>query len=215
MCSSVGCGLRFPVEAGSLLGATCPRCSQPTTIAGSSFETHGAAAVPVRSTLSLAALLDNVRSLSNVGTIFRSADGVGLAPLHLAGITPTPAHPRLKKTALGAEASVPWQSHASGVVAAQQLTRDGWRLWALEGGSSARPYMHAVDAVQQCTQPLRVCLVVGHEVSGVDPRILAQCHARYFLPMLGQKTSLNVATALAVVAYALRFAATPNDLVAS
>jgi tRNA G18 (ribose-2'-O)-methylase SpoU len=149
-------------------------------------------------------LLDNVRSLSNVGTIFRSSDGAGVTHIHLGGVTPTPDHPKLAKTALGAERSVAWTHHPDPVAATAKIAAAGTELWALEGGADVTLF-----ELLPLPADRRVCLVVGHEVSGVDPRILEQCAVRAHLPMAGLKGSLNVAVAFSVAAYAIRHGLAP------
>jgi len=148
----------------------------------------------------LQALLDNVRSTFNVGSIFRSADGAGLQHLYLCGITPTPDHPKLAKTALGAESNVPWSQHRNALDLAAMLQAQGYQLWALETTATALPL--------QAAPPLPakgVVLVVGNEVTGVDPALLARCTQVVALPMDGQKRSLNVAVAFGIASYTLRF----------
>ena len=224
-CTAAACGLRFPVADGSSLGARCPLCRSPTEWADDAYPTHG---VPPerereRSTeaeavaeaedgsatrLQVEALLDNIRSLSNVGSMFRTADGAGLAHLYLGGITPSPEHPKLAKTALGAERWVAWSRHPDATAIAAALRAGGRRLWALEGGPRSASLFD--PAVARAAAELRagghaVVLVLGHEVSGVDPRILEQCERVIHLPMRGSKDSLNVSVALGVAAYVLRF----------
>jgi len=198
-----GCGLRFPVDDGSPLGASCPHCGRPTSFVDDAYPSHEAPrgdAVP-RHAARLGALLDNIRSLRNVGSMFRTADGVGLELVVLGGVTPTPAHPGFAKTALGAESSVPWRGDADALRAASQCVQDGWELWALEGGPRARNLFSA--DVLDAAKDRAIMLVVGHEVSGVDPRILALCREVLYLPMVGVKGSLNVSVAFGVAAYAL------------
>lgn len=214
-CSAADCGLRFPVDCDadgtSTLGLACPLCGAPTELADPPYSTDEAprsrtdGGIPIGRCV-LAALLDNIRSLRNVGSIIRAADGVGLAHLVLAGITPTPDHPGLAKTALGAERSVPWTRSPDAVRAAAELVADGWALWALEGGPRATSLFDAELAAAR--DGARICLVVGHEVSGIDPRVLAMCERVLFIPMLGHKGSLNVAVAFGVAAYVLRFGST-------
>lgn len=209
-CTAPDCGLRFPVDQHSPLGAVCPRCGAPTRFVDAPYQTHGVttpeagAAGPV-----LEALLDNIRSLRNVGSIFRTADGAGVGHLHLGGITPTPDHPKLAKTALGAEQVVPWTHHPDAAAAAVALQQEGAVLWAVEGGAESvslfDPRLQR-DLAEQGPGVRRV-LVFGHEVSGVDPRIVALCQRVIHLPMLGIKDSLNVSVAFGIVVYALRFAA--------
>jgi tRNA G18 (ribose-2'-O)-methylase SpoU len=145
-------------------------------------------------------LLDNWRSLFNVGAVLRSADGAGVAHVHLCGITPTPDHRRLAKTALGAERTVAWSYAANGVTRAEELKRTGCCLWVLEGGPAARNLFG-------CRLPPReqgIALVAGNETCGVDPGIVALADQVVALPMAGAKESLNVAVALSVAVYWLR-----------
>lgn len=146
----------------------------------------------------LCALLDNVRSLFNVGSIFRSADGAGVSHLYLCGFTPTPTNPKLAKTALGAEQTVGWSHHNNAVDLALSLRAQGHRLWALEALPGATIIFDA--------PPLdgSTVLVAGNEVTGIDPDLLALCSCTLAIPMYGRKRSLNVATAFGVAAVVLR-----------
>lgn len=200
-CTSETCRLRFPVDEGSPLGERCPKCRAPTTPTGPAYVTHPAPS-SASPPLVLEVLIDNVRSLRNVGSMFRTADGAGIAHLHLGGFTPTPDHPKLDKTALGAQARVGWTHHPDAAAAAQRLRDEGAELWALEGGPQSRSLF---DPAFRAAPPSRCVLVVGHEVSGVDPRILERCHRVVHIPMLGVKDSLNVSVALGIAAYTLRF----------
>jgi len=147
----------------------------------------------------LIALLENVRSLWNVGSIFRSADGAGIGRLVLTGITGTPPRREIEKTALGADQAVAWRQCVDPLAAALDERRAGFRLIALEtGGQSV-----TIDQVDG-TQPL--CLMVGHEVAGLSPRLLEIADLRVALPMRGVKESLNVAVAFGIAAFALRAA---------
>jgi tRNA G18 (ribose-2'-O)-methylase SpoU len=142
-------------------------------------------------------VVDNVRSLFNVGSIFRSADGAGIHHLHLCGITPTPANPKLAKTALGAEHAVSWTYHRNSLDCAEQLRAAGYLLWALEEHAAAT----SIFTVPLPMVP--VALVIGNEVTGVDPALLACCSTVVALPMQGIKRSLNVATAFGAAAIIL------------
>ncbi len=145
-------------------------------------------------------LLDNLRSAYNVGAAFRIADAAGLRHLYLAGITPSPKHPGVGKTALGAQRAVPWSHHPNSVRLVITLQTEGWAIWALETGPASRP----LDELLGTALPERLLLVVGNEVAGVDPAILHRADAVAALPMWGVKASLNVATALAAAIYRLR-----------
>lgn len=196
------CGLRFPVARDSPLGEQCPHCGAQTEIVHAGYDTSEVSRTPVQG-MHVEALLDNVRSLRNVGSIFRSADGVGLAALHLCGFTPTPDHPKLAKTALGAEHAVAWSHEPDAVKRATGLVGAGVRLWALEGGQHSVPLDAAVGDLDPA---IPLCLVLGHEVSGVDPRLEALCERTIHIPMHGTKGSLNVGVAFGVATYMIRYA---------
>jgi tRNA G18 (ribose-2'-O)-methylase SpoU len=147
------------------------------------------------------ALLDNIRSIYNVGSMFRTADGAGIRHLHLCGMTATPEQPKVVKTALGAEQAVGWTFHPNGLEAAEGLQKQGYRLWALEGGRRAEPLFAA--QVDPAGPP--ILLVVGNEVAGVDPAILERCERVLSIPMSGVKQSLNVVVAFGIAAYFLRW----------
>lgn len=145
------------------------------------------------------ALLDNIRSVYNVGSMFRSSDGAGISRLYLCGTTSTPDNPRLAKTALGAQDSVPWSYARNGLETARSLKRTGRRLWALEGGPGSIPLSEV--SVELDASPL--VLVVGNEVSGVDPAILEICERSVHIPMTGAKSCLNAAVAFGIAVYFL------------
>jgi len=146
--------------------------------------------------LPAAALLDNVRSMYNVGAFFRAADGVHLEKLYLCGITAHPPKKAISKTALGAEEVVPWEHDWDAVGMAEALRRKGFEIAAVETS------LHAVDLFEW--QPkFPVCVAFGHEVEGLRPELLEIADTHVRIPMLGQKTSLNVATAAGIVLYEL------------
>lgn len=202
LCTNGACGLRFPVLAGDVRGANCPVCGSPAICAAGPYPEHktGTCEIPGDAP-EVEVLLDNIRSLYNVGSLFRTADGAGVRRLHLCGITPTPDNPRLSKTALGAQKTVPWTFHRDGCKAAADLKASGRRLWALEGGKGS-VFLH--DVPDEATGNDLV-LVVGNEISGVDPGILELCDRILSLPMQGVKSSLNTAVAAGIAIYSLRF----------
>lgn len=143
------------------------------------------------------ALLDNIRSAHNVGSMFRTADAAGLAGLFLCGITATPPRADLEKTALGAQRSVPWDYWPSTEAAVRALDQRGFTLVALECAPDAVVYDAPVAGYP-------VCFVVGNEVDGVSPQIQSLCHRTAMIPMHGAKESLNVSVSFGVMAYAMR-----------
>lgn len=146
--------------------------------------------------LPVAVLLDNIRSMYNVGAFFRAADGVGLEKLCLCGITAHPPKKAISKTALGAEESVPWEHDWDAVKMAEGLRRSGFEIAAIETSAQA------VDLFDW--QPrFPICVAFGNEVDGLAPKLLEMADAHVRIPMLGRKKSLNVATAGGIVLYEL------------
>lgn len=205
-CSNPKCALRIP--AGRALKTEqlkCPRCKSPLSAVPTADEVFTALSQFSKKTspaIHLEAILDNIRSTFNVGAMFRTADGAGISHLYLSGLTPLPGNPRISKTALGAEFAVPWEYVPNGFQLAQNLKADGKILWALETTSTAVS-LFEIRALPQ-NQPL--VLIVGNEVSGVDPAILELCDQTIFIPMSGFKHSLNVAVAFGIAVYHLAFA---------
>ena len=143
------------------------------------------------------ALLHNIRSLWNVGSMFRTADGAGIDHIFLTGYTATPEHPKMNKTALGAEQAVAWTNWRDGLALARGLHAAGHRLWALELGDGAE----SLFTVEGVLAGDPIVLVFGHEVDGIDPEIHALCERTLYIPMAGMKESLNVAVAFGIAAY--------------
>jgi 23S rRNA (guanosine2251-2'-O)-methyltransferase len=203
-CTDDQCRFRFPWTTHDPASLRCPRCGAPVAVVQERSLAEEPTPQPpglTRPQRPLHGLLDNVRSTFNVGSIFRSADGAAFQHLYLCGITPTPAHPKVAKTALAAEQTVAWSQHPNALDLAQALQTRGDHLWALEDAPGAMPIFAA--QLPPSDQPL--VLIVGHEVTGVDPGLLALCERIVALPMGGIKRSLNVAIAFGIAAYTVRF----------
>lgn len=201
-CLRPNCRFRFPISTASDAGDLCPKCGSPTRVvelphAGLTLQESRSVAPEPR----IEILLDNLRSAMNVGSIFRTADGASVDHIHLCGITPTPDHPKVAKTALGAEISVPWTQHWDSHALLEEKKAAGYRIWALESGEQSHSIFDLTSQVS--TQPL--LLILGSEVSGVDPGLLKECEYLVRLPMLGVKGSLNVSVAFGIAVYILRF----------
>jgi len=143
-------------------------------------------------------LLDNIRSTWNVGSIFRTASGLGIPKLCLCGITPTPENVSVKKTALGAEKYVEWEYSPNAVITTQKLFEEGFKLIALEQDPRSIP----LNQFQILDSQPRI-LILGNEVAGVDTELLNLCDELIYIPMLGQSQSFNVEVAFAIAAYTL------------
>lgn len=146
--------------------------------------------------LPVSILMDNVRSMYNVGAFFRTADGAGIERLMLSGITARPPKKEISKTALGAEDRVPWVSVDHPAALLQQLALEGYEIAAIE--TSER----ALD-IFDWRPRFPVCVLFGHEVDGLGSALLELCDTHVRIPMLGLKHSLNVASAGAIVMYEL------------
>jgi tRNA G18 (ribose-2'-O)-methylase SpoU len=146
-------------------------------------------------------LLEDIRSLWNVGSIFRSADGAGFDRLYLCGITGCPPHKSIAKTSLGAEDHVAWSHHQNAFEILPELASKGVQIVALEKNDSSEP-LDAALAEKRINAPL--CLVVGNEVAGISAETLSLASVVCHLPMRGIKASLNVAVAFGIAAYDIR-----------
>jgi 23S rRNA (guanosine2251-2'-O)-methyltransferase len=148
------------------------------------------------SPLPVSIVLDNVRSLYNVGAFFRTADAAACEKLYLCGITGRPPKPGISKTALGADETVAWEHHSNVSALIQQLRDRHYEIAAVETS------VHSVDLFDWRPE-FPVCLLFGHEVDGLGKALLDLCDTHVRIPMLGRKHSLNVATAGGVVLYEL------------
>lgn len=212
ICNS--CGLRYPLTDAHAFGTRCPACMGETrVILRRQLVIEPAHDLPDSSThkvaktvrnsreerqKSMAVLLDNIRSAWNVGSILRSADGFGFEHAYCCGITSTPENEAVTKTSLGAEDSVTWSYHKDAVRLVKGLKKEGWKVYALEEDE------RAVKIRKEGGGKQRSVLIVGNEVTGVDPELLDLCDAIFFIPMRGEKKSFNVAIAFGIAAFALK-----------
>lgn len=140
-------------------------------------------------------LIDNVRSLYNIGSIFRTSDAARIKKLILTGYTPTPPRKEIEKTALGATRSVPWEYRPTASEAVGELRANGVRICVVEQTDASIPY----DALDPSVFPL--CLVLGNEIEGVSREVIAQADMGIEIPMFGIKQSMNVAVAYGIVLF--------------
>lgn len=140
------------------------------------------------------AVLENIRSAYNVGSVFRTADAFLLEAIYITGYTCTPPHKEIKKTALGAEDTVTWQHFANASAAIESLKLYGYKVFAIEQALNSHK-LQAVDfdGIE------KVAVIFGNEVTGVEQTTIAQCDSVIEIPQLGMKHSLNIATAAGVV----------------
>jgi 23S rRNA (guanosine2251-2'-O)-methyltransferase len=157
-------------------------------------------------------VVHDIRSCHNVGSLLRTAEGLGISKVYFTGYTPYPVTKnddrlphisrklteQIHKTALGAEISQPWEHHPDITELLTQLRKDGFALDGLEQDINAVP-LHSY------TSPEKVALVLGSEVTGMDPALLKLLDLALEIPMFGQKESFNVVQAAAMALHQLRF----------
>ena len=144
--------------------------------------------------LPISILVENVRSVHNVGSIFRSADGFGANKIYLTGYTAYPPREDLSKTALGSENAVPWEHFENPIDAAKKIIKSGITLVLLEQTVKSKP-------IYEINWSFPICFIVGNEVTGVSEELskISTVHAE--IPMRGVKQSLNVSVATGVAGY--------------
>jgi 23S rRNA (guanosine2251-2'-O)-methyltransferase len=143
-------------------------------------------------------VLDNVRSMHNVGSVFRTADGFLLHSVILCGYTPQPPHRDIQKTALGATESVDWLYYSTTMEAVSELRKDGFSIWAVEQVDKST----GLDKLP-ATFPAKLAVVFGNEVSGVDDQIIRESDMAIEIPQAGMKHSLNISVAAGIVLWEL------------
>ncbi len=141
----------------------------------------------------------NIRSLWNVGAFFRTCDALNVEHVYLTGYTGHPPRKEITKTAIGAELTIPWEHSRDPLPIIEQLKKDGWQIVALEITPDS------VD-IASFVPSEKVCLIAGHELTGVPEELLNLSDAVVKIPMLGKKESLNVAVATGIALHRLRTA---------
>ncbi len=139
-------------------------------------------------------VLDNVRSQHNVGSVFRTCDAFLMEGICLCGITATPPHREISKTALGATESVDWQYFEATREAIRMLRSEGYQVYAVEQTVHSLP-LHEVEI----KEGLKYALVFGHEINGVDQEVVNMCDGAIEIPQHGTKHSLNIAVSAGIV----------------
>lgn len=146
--------------------------------------------------LPLVVVLDDVRSMYNVGSVFRTSDAFRVEKICLCGITSTPPHPEIHKTALGAEDSVGWQHYLTALEAVEELKKQGYTVYSVEQaeGSTSLPSFHAEKG-------RKYAVVLGNEVKGVHQEVVDASDLCLEIPQLGTKHSMNVSVTAGIIIY--------------
>lgn len=151
--------------------------------------------------MNLILVLNNIRSLLNVGAIFRTADATAVSQIILTGLTPTPPRPEIDKTALGTQNTVPWQYFADGVEAIQSIKKPKLIIALEQTAKSENLFDWTIPPHFQGN----LVLIIGHEREGIEPKILNLADVHLEIPMFGHSAkSLNVATATGIALYDLK-----------
>lgn len=139
-------------------------------------------------------VLDDVRSMHNVGSAFRTSDAFHAKGIYLCGFTPCPPHRDIHKTALGATETVPWKYEEDITAAIETLKKEGYEIWAVE-------QVHNSISLQDCnfSNDKKIALIFGNEVTGVSETALALCNGCIEIPQWGTKHSLNISVTVGVV----------------
>jgi len=139
---------------------------------------------------------DNIRSLENIGSVFRTADAIGISKIFLCGISGKPPHNKISKTALGAEKIIPFEYHRQTGRLIEKLKKQKIKIIALEQSKNSVSY-------EKFKPDFPMALILGNEVKGISKAILKKANKILFLPMRGEKESLNVSVAFGVAGYYL------------
>ena len=143
-------------------------------------------------------IADRIRSMHNVGSLFRSADAFAVKKIFLCGYTAVPPRPEIAKVALGAEHTVPWQRELHAWRLIERLRRAGVMVVALEQTDHS-------PSLASFTPRFPLALIVGNEISGISPTLMKRADVMVHIPMLGKKESLNVSVAAGIALFALRY----------
>jgi 23S rRNA (guanosine2251-2'-O)-methyltransferase len=143
-------------------------------------------------------LLDDVRSMNNVGSVFRTADAFLLEAIYLCGFTPVPPHREIQKTALGATETVRWKHFNSASAAIDELKKEGWKIYALEQAENSISLADFIPAKNE-----KLVLIFGNEVEGVNQELIQMCDGVIEIPQYGMKHSLNIAVSMGIVSWDL------------
>ena len=144
--------------------------------------------------LPIVVVLDEVRSMHNVGSVFRTSDGFLIESIYLCGLTPQPPHRDIQKTALGATETVAWKHVTSTQQAIDELKQKGFTVIAIEQVHNSIPlHQFKIDKSK------KYAIVFGHEVNGVQEEIINQCDFSIEIPQLGSKHSLNISVSAGIV----------------
>jgi 23S rRNA (guanosine2251-2'-O)-methyltransferase len=200
-CSNPECNFRFPDTNSLETRIPCPICNTQTDIVqridlcidkriNNFWQTS----------TDFITVIDNIRSVYNVGAIFRTALGFGLKKIYLCGITPTPNHKNFNKSSLGAERYVSWEKSLNCVSQCITLQKNGYTIISIETSDNA---ISLLNVDKKTFHSNKIAVVFGNEISGVDPDVIALSNQVISIPINGANKSFNVTTAFGIAVYHL------------
>ena len=201
-CSNPECRFRYPDPINSTdLHNGCPLCGESAAMVNEvniQFEDFSNK-IHLRnhSEITIIPVLDNIRSLYNVGSIFRTANGFGIDLILLCGISPTPLHNQFHKTSLGAEKFIKWEHHNNAVILLDNLRNRHFQIISLEKTEYSKP----INTVKKEQLNANLAIFLGNENLGVDPEILKRSDMVVSIPMLSTKKSYNICVAFGIALY--------------
>ena len=198
-CSNPACLLRYPDLDNHRLQSTCPLCGAAATATHEiNLQRNERPPAMEMRPVEILCVLDNIRSVHNVGSMFRTMSGFGVKHAYLCGITPNPTHQQFTKTSMGAEIEIEWQVANNAVKICQELKSDGCFIVCLESCASSTP----IQEVCLPANDKRIALIIGNEISGIDPALLMLSDLILSIPVKGKNKSYNVAVAFGIGLYA-------------
>lgn len=200
-CQNPKCNLRFPDTCDLDVSIYCPICGSATLTQESIDLTKDCRDnINWKPSNEFTLILDNVRSVYNVGAIFRTAVGLGLNQVYLCGITPTPKHKMFAKTSLGAETFINWEKSLNCVEQCKSLKKKGYQLISIE---SAAESISLLKIKKKDLGDNKKAIIVGNEITGIDPKALSLSDLVISIPITGKNKSYNVTTALGIALFHL------------
>jgi tRNA G18 (ribose-2'-O)-methylase SpoU len=179
----------------------CPLCSSKVIIKETIDLTEDYREnVNWKSSIEFSPILDNVRSVYNVGAIFRTAAGYGLRHVYLCGITPTPKHKKFAKTSLGAENFINWEKSLNCVEQCKSLKEIGYQIMSIESTAES---ISLINVKKEDLRSNKIAVIVGNEITGIDPEVISLSDLIISIPIIGENKSFNVTTALGIALFHL------------
>ena len=200
-CENQSCRFRFPDTNTTDKSIFCPKCnSAATTREIIDLSRDFRDDTKPNLSVDIITILDNIRGVYNTGSIFRTAVGFGFERMVLCGITPSPNHRNFGKTSMGAEDFIRWDTSNNCLESCRQQKQSGFMILAAEKTSNS---INLCDFNEKIDQAKKIAVVIGNELTGVDPRVLSISDMVFSIPIFGENKSYNVATAFGIIAYHL------------